>query len=958
MRRFLLFILILGLHVPALAQIRAPFVREHSSRELRKAVPQTIYQDQLGWIWTGCRDGLYRYDGQNFEAQTLPDTCTSQSVTAIAQLGDTLWIGLANGQICFKPYVYSQPEKKLGTNLKQFTLWSPEEGLPTEKITGFLQDRDGNIWIGTYGEGLYCHHQGVLFQFGKEEQELNSNDVYDLTMDKRGRVWAATDAGIAICSIKNKQKQVQFLGKDQGLSDEIVTVLETDSFDNIWIGTYDQGLFRYQQKSGLLTHMTPDWNNGSLSGINPFGKQEVWLATAKKGIFIYNQVSKRFEAISNQSLNQAISATIKDREGMLWVSNPALGLQSIQARFSYLPTQAEEIQALIYTDNNQLWIGGRNGLHRLDLSSGSQSENLLETGATISSLHKDPSGFIWAGSFGQGLYLLDSSGKLIKKFTQQNGLANNSILSIASEGKNIWIATLAGVFKGNADSGFSNTDLPAEFGKHYVYKIFVDSKKRIWLCTDGDGLISFFNGRVNPITQLNGKNLQTVFDIKEDADGTLWLITPDHGLFAMGASGDKNYTTEELLQTDHLLNLQIAASGNIYLGYEEGLDILTPSTGHVAHYTDGKTNFKELGFNLNASASRGGNQLLFGTSAGLLCIKEFDEQFVFDPQPNITEILLFMEPISDYNQSEFAHDENYLLFRFTGLWFTNPEAVKYRYRLDGYDLDWKVTKDQLASYSNLPPGTYTFRFQTSEHGSFEGTPAASYHFVVASPIYARWWFILLSIALILFLLRLWIRNREDQLKQKAMLKKQNADSRFSALKSQINPHFLFNSFNTLITTIEESPENAVAYVEHLSDYYRTMMAYREKDVIPLQEEIALVRNYYFLLKKRFEENLHLEVRGQFNTGFIIPLSLQILVENAVKHNVISHAHPLKIEIYNEAPNYIVVRNNIQPKLKQETGTNFGLQSLIDRYKLLGDHVLKVEKTEEYFTVHLPIIEAP
>ncbi|MCB0544582.1 MAG: histidine kinase, partial [Saprospiraceae bacterium] len=166
--------------------------------------------------------------------------------------------------------------------------------------------------------------------------------------------------------------------------------------------------------------------------------------------------------------------------------------------------------------------------------------------------------------------------------------------------------------------------------------------------------------------------------------------------------------------------------------------------------------------------------------------------------------------------------------------------------------------------------------------------------------------------------------------------------------------FLFNSFNTLITIIEENPGVAVEYVEHLSDFYRSIIAYREHDFISLQEEMTLVHNFDFLLKKRYENGFVLVDRLNGQTGLIMPLTLQLLVENAVKHNVISASRPLTIEIFSDNDGYIVVRNNIQPKIKPEPSTHFGLQSLIYRYRLLGDRPVLVEDNVAFFTVKVPI----
>jgi hypothetical protein len=340
-----------------------------------------------------------------------------------------------------------------------------------------------------------------------------------------------------------------------------------------------------------------------------------------------------------------------------------------------------------------------------------------------------------------------------------------------------------------------------------------------------------------------------------------------------------------------------------------------------------------------------------------LRLAAFQEDFMDDPIPSITSVSSFDKPLDFYKKTVFAYDENYFTFSFTGLWYTNPEAVRYRYRLEGLDLDWKISKDHLASYPKLPPGSYTFRIQTSEHGNFEGVPEASWSFYIQKPFWWSWWFIALCGVTLSAALYGLIHLRETRLKKAENLKKAMVESQFSALKSQISPHFLFNSFNTLITIIEESPTMAVSYVEHLSDFYRTIMVYRERDLIPLQEELVLVRNFGYLLKKRYEDNFFMELQDQFGNGQIMPLTLQILVENAVKHNIISAARPLHIEIFQEKEGYIAVRNNIQPKIKPEPGTHFGLRSLIERYHLLGERPVLVNDDGAFFTVHVPIVKA-
>jgi LytS/YehU family sensor histidine kinase len=180
-----------------------------------------------------------------------------------------------------------------------------------------------------------------------------------------------------------------------------------------------------------------------------------------------------------------------------------------------------------------------------------------------------------------------------------------------------------------------------------------------------------------------------------------------------------------------------------------------------------------------------------------------------------------------------------------------------------------------------------------------------------------------------------------------------------ALKAQINPHFLFNSFNTLITIIDENalkPEIAIEYVEKLSDFFRSILQYREQETISLEEEFELVQTFGYLLTKRYGTNLILHFDAAPKDAFILPLTLQMLVENAVKHNVIAENRPLDVYITIDDDQYITVKNNLQPKSSAEPSTQFGLQSIVRRYQLMSERKVIIEKDRDTFRVRIPIIK--
>ena len=199
----------------------------------------------------------------------------------------------------------------------------------------------------------------------------------------------------------------------------------------------------------------------------------------------------------------------------------------------------------------------------------------------------------------------------------------------------------------------------------------------------------------------------------------------------------------------------------------------------------------------------------------------------------------------------------------------------------------------------------------------------------------------------------WVKN----LQRSEALAKENIRSQFEALKNQLDPHFLFNSMNTLAALIDEYNEPAQKYLEQLSDVYRYVLMSKQKETVPLHEEWAFVESYIYLNKARFRDNLivHNELSESAMQQLVPPLSLQLLVENAIKHNVVSKDRPLTLRLSIDAHGYITVENNVQKKNILEKSTKTGLQNMINRYALLTDERVEVLQTADVFSVKIPTL---
>ncbi len=197
---------------------------------------------------------------------------------------------------------------------------------------------------------------------------------------------------------------------------------------------------------------------------------------------------------------------------------------------------------------------------------------------------------------------------------------------------------------------------------------------------------------------------------------------------------------------------------------------------------------------------------------------------------------------------------------------------------------------------------------------------------------------------------------KESIEEREAAKQAQIRSELEGLRSQVNPHFLFNSMNTLMNIVVEDQKLAVNFLGKLSKVYRYVLENREEQIIPLQKELTFIEAYVFLQKERFRGNLEVDINIPKNylTHKIIPLSLQILFENAIKHNAVSQKKPLLIEVFIEDGN-LVVKNNLQRKEQVMTSTKFGLKNIETRYRFFTQRSISIKETKTHFSVAIPLL---
>jgi len=202
------------------------------------------------------------------------------------------------------------------------------------------------------------------------------------------------------------------------------------------------------------------------------------------------------------------------------------------------------------------------------------------------------------------------------------------------------------------------------------------------------------------------------------------------------------------------------------------------------------------------------------------------------------------------------------------------------------------------------------------------------------------------------------REREYNLTRAEQLNIAKAQAELEALKNQIDPHFIFNSLNTLSYLITRDPQNARLFNDTLAKVYRYILGNKEKDLVLLREEVEFISNYFYLLKIRFSEavNMEIEITDLAAEDFLIPpISLQTLVENAIKHNEFTDNNPLTINV-SVSSNYVIIKNAVKPKMYASATSKIGLNNLDNRYKLITNRNIIIENNFKFFTVKLPILK--
>lgn len=903
-----------------------------------------INTDNQGYLYLVTDKGVLYFDGYKYFDVDIPSKFTNNITTLFFDKRNELWIGDVLGNI-FHKSVKSD---------KSFHLTSP--------ISDIIQDQNGTIWVSTNGSGISYIANDSLFQYAKIAT-IADNYLYDLELVK-DEIWLASDRGIGI--INTKSKKYTPFNLNRAVDDEIISALKYEAnFSLLYIGTQSKGLFRYRFRESTVEHIDGTNTIGCVNKI-AMNHNEVWLLSEDSGLVHYSHEGhlKAFNK-KNKEFVSSVSDIQIDNEGNIWLCNQTSLLYNFNDLFELLkyPQHFNNVNcAAIFRDEESvLWLSFQNKLYSYNNKKYTQILPEIKN-LNVISIHKDEFGWMWFGTFDKGAIRYHPKTKKYRLYTEKDGIANNNVLSISTKNNTLWLATLGGVSKVTISNKLEelksvhNFSKESGLGVNFIYQVFIDSKNRVWFATDGKGVTVYDGIRFTNYNNQKGLHSKTIYSIIEDAHGVLWLNSAKDGIYSFDGNKFINFNRAKGIRYYDNAGIVNDNNNNLLIINNNGIDIFNTNT-HQILYHDEELGLKELNPGLNANFKDEYGNIWIGTSKGIIKYYSHLNTMWEGPHTILKKVRVYYESRKDSLPTHFNYNENYLTFDYIGLWYHKPSEVKYKVQLVGYDLKWYETRDNSVTYSKLPPGHYTFQVMSSATNDFSNAKIVSYKFEIKSPYWTKFWFILIVSILVLVALYYLLKWREKQLKVKENYEKDRIAFQLDTLRNQINPHFLFNSFNALIGIIETDQEKAVLFVEKMSDFYRELLFYREKSLISIEEEVRLLMNYIFLLEQRFGNKIifNISISPEDLKKLIAPLSLQLLVENAIKHNMATREHPLTVDIYCDEK-YIIVKNLIQRKREDVVSMGIGLLNIKNRYLILSDDTVVVEENEEYFIVKIPLIK--
>ena len=691
-----------------------------------------IYLDSKNRIWlTSYGSGLNLYDKKNDEFISFKNSLQDDSSiisnrvnTIIEDTKGLFWIGTEKG-LCLFDY-----------ELKKFVSYAhPQKN--QLNITSIYQDKKGNLWLGTFANGL------LLFNTKDKEFKTLNNETEQITsainviteLNSDAILLGTKGSGLLIVDLKTK-KVTNFFYNNLALSNKvkIIRSLKKDNKNNLWIGTDGYGLFELQYPNSkepiVKNYMYNSQLLSSLAGnaiyvISEDDDSNIWIGTAWNGISVLDKKNQTEIMVSDfvgLNPNPVLSIFQNDTKIFLGLDGNGLNVYNKKAKKIQLydkdKIKAKYIQKIIQTKDNNIWLGTfDNGLIKLNEESKKVtkytnhfSDNQSLSFDDVRDIIEDEKNNLWIATWGGGLNYLDVTNGKFSRFN----LPNNNIVSILKDKNKIWLASFGGglnLFDSTTNDikTFSYKELDSTtISSNNLFSILKDTKGYLWIGTSGEGVnrMNLKTNKVERFQNLENIKYRTITSIIEDNESNIWFGTKK-GIIKYSYFNN-TFTTYNNLSGDFHINSTFKdQEGFLYFGGINGVLKFDPKT---------VTNT-----NLQPKVS----------------IRNFK---IFNKEATIGDKGILDKNIVMTKEITLEHFQNVITFEFSALKFPTAKNCEYAIKMENFDTDWRaIGKDRTATYTNLSPGDYIFKVKSKEVSANWGDSFTSLQITIQKPYWLTWW---------------------------------------------------------------------------------------------------------------------------------------------------------------------------------------------------------------------------
>ncbi|TAH26722.1 MAG: hypothetical protein EAZ07_03450 [Cytophagales bacterium] len=748
----------------------------------------TIAQGKLGRLWVGTGDGLSSFDGVKFQNYSTKDGLAENFVTSsFRDIDGNIWFGHYEGGLT----IYDN---------NKFKVFS--KSIAQSPISSICQDDYKNIWIGTKSDGIVKINPSSKIDHYKD---LISNTSINKIHAYQHYLIVATTDGLKILENKTLKPTIQ-----KSLLDYIsITNIAPLSTDKFLIATQDEGIFQLNiSKDSIYTEEI--YSESSIKGLDinilfPDFDNIFWIGTYGQGIskFKYTPDQKLIKIAqyntSNGLTNNYIKSFFIDKDGDVIMGTFGNGIEVLIDPIFTLYGKKEGLLSAnanaVTSYGNALFIANDNSVVKFilkkyklnDLSEKSQYINVVG-GAKITSIISIEEDVLFIGTDNNGIWKLNlANGASERWFYSPTNTLANKINHLNKDKKNqLWVATEDGVFLFNSSSSKPINHLTMESGllHNNIFSVFIDSRNTAWFATHGSG-ISNYNNKINTFPSPNESSGLEINAFTEDRKGNIWIGTYGQGIYKFdGKKVVKKYNQSNGLGSNYCYLINCDKNNNLWVGHKNGLTKCDINNENFVFYQK-KDDFLVDEIINNASTEDFDGNLWFGSSEGLLRYNlNVDKPKKTGPSVIITSIELYFQKVDWKKYSnqlytlaqiplnlELPYDKNHFTFHVRGISFSEPDKIKYKYKLEGFQKDWSLeTKEDFVTYPNIPPGKYIFKVvAANKEGIWQEVPM-QFEFIILNPFWKTWWFYLITFlfVLLLFVLILKFRTRALEREQKIL----------------------------------------------------------------------------------------------------------------------------------------------------------------------------------------------